>query len=174
MKSILFFFLNLLSITAFAETHFLSGHQEYVGDEYVNQEANGNHCYLSIVSVRPLASRGQHCFEVSLKFGSGERTVPIGIFKLSSPIAQHDSPSFLKKKSCAKSVSSSFVEEKMSDDDTTLLYNPLFIGSYQDMDFHFDFTLKLSPKTKLPVSTRVHTTSSLSKADIDCVNLEKI
>lgn len=162
------------SSSVYAGTHQLRSGQVYVGDEYVNEYATGNRCYVTIEEVQSNQIRGKHCYSLKMRLGSAESAVTHDELALNSRITNFDRPGFTDMKTCALNTNGSVSGNEIYGEDTSNLYNQIFSGAHQEGWTSYDYFLTLSPETKLPVRSRFHSMGLLSETNVDCVHLEKM
>ena len=170
MKLIMSTFL-LLSLNSFANTHSLEAGKVYMGRETLNEKATGNACYITIKATAQLSTKGLHCHQAAFQFDSQRADLPESELVVQSRITNYQREEYPEVKSCAVNVNGSVLGNEIYEEDTTVLYNQIFGGSFRSGLTRYDYFLTFEPVYKEAVRARIHVQGLFSEYDVDCIDL---
>ncbi|EPZ51437.1 hypothetical protein M902_2975 [Bacteriovorax sp. BAL6_X] len=172
--------MNFKIITAllFLSSSFAQTIKIQQGDLYLGQETNNGHqtgeaCYVQIDSIEG-NEKGKHCFDITWRFLSNRKDVLKDYIKASSRITNYHRREYPQLKTCAVNIDGTTDGADIYSEDTTLLYNQVFVGMHKLRSTQYDYILSFNAHSKTLASASFHILKWHRKNHIRCVNLKKL
>lgn len=152
----------------------VQSNQTYVGQEYVNDHATGNTCYVQVNNIENANKRGLHCNNLSAQFLHNNEKINKEAVLLYSRVTNNHRPEYPQVKTCAMNIDGTTSGNEIYGMNTETLYNSLFSASGKNGTMSYDYFLTISPETKLATRSRIHMMSWFTENNIDCVHLKPL
>lgn len=154
------------------KTHKIISGTTYVGEEYYNDKATGQVCYVIADNVI-VNKKGNYCYDIKWRYASLRSDIVKNDLTVSSRITNYHRSEYPKLKTCVKNIDGTTSGDDIYGDDTEILVNDIFNGIIKKDGTEYHLFLSLNSNKELTRS-RIHGLRWNKEWDVDCINLKEV
>lgn len=162
MKLILLIFISNLVL---ASTHNFYPGKVYKGHERINETNTNEQCIVKIQEIVPAMNK-MHCYHIKWTYFSKSFE---GLYDVTGRVTNRHRPEYPSLVTCATKTDNTTYGHEIYGDDTSLIYNQIFLGDHFVDDESHNYFLTLSQFTKELIRTRVYIVRGSNETTIDCI-----
>lgn len=154
------------------KTHKIISGTTYVGQEYYNDKATGQVCYVIADNVE-VNNKGKFCYDIKWRYASLRSDVVKNDLTVSSRITNYHRAEYPKLKTCVKNIDGTTDGDDIYGDNTDILVNDIFNGIFKEKGTEYHLFLSLNTNKELK-RARIHGLRWNKEWDVDCINLKEV
>jgi hypothetical protein len=162
--------------SAFADPVAMIPGEVYQGELFINDHDAHKACKVIIEAKSDLPTLGSNCTkaQISFDFGVTVRGYSLESVPLYSSITNDHLAEYPNQKTCSLNRDGSPLDQRIYTVSDDQIYNRILSGDSKSGWVSFDYFLKISPDTRLPISGALHRLAPLREDLYECENLTKI